>query len=153
MCRTRWQPSNVFLAVSLDDSLEERAATSREPRHLRVPGGWPALGMKAAFTTRRMLPGSLCGKVEYITTYVLGADLLSGVHESVGMQGGVCWKTYPLSPTKWFPEEMRNGGGVGRKEWKNSSKEKKSPPHPPWKRVSYWQTWNSRICILEAQKS
>ena len=39
--------------------------------------------------------------------------------------GEECWKTFPLSPAKWFPEEMRNGDGVGGKEWKNSSKEKK----------------------------
>lgn len=38
-----------------------------------------------------------------------------GVHESVGL-GEVCWKTFPLSPAKWFPEEMRNGDGVGGKE-------------------------------------
>lgn len=40
---------------------------------------------------------------------------LLGVQEPVGSEG-VCWKTFPLSPAKRFPEEMRNGGGVGRKE-------------------------------------
>lgn len=44
---------------------------------------------------------------------VLNSSL--GVHESVGL-GEVCWKTFPLSPAKWFPEEMRNGDGVGGKE-------------------------------------
>lgn len=59
-----------------------------------------------------MLPGRL--SLSQHMFLVLHCSL--GVHESVGMRGEVCWKTFPLSPTKWFPEEMRNGGGVGRKE-------------------------------------
>lgn len=49
-------------------------------------------------------------------THVLGAQLPSGCAWVCGGWETCAGKTFPRSPAQRFPEEMRNRGGVDRKE-------------------------------------